>query len=115
MKSIQSTIKNWQDKLGLQEWKIDFELVDKFARKDNYPQTGDIKVNLQKKQATILILKTAPKTEEIVAHELVHLLLWEWDHSIEKLARNKQAQEKHMEFLENTTWKLTRILLNNNI
>lgn len=86
-------------------------MVDKFARQDNYPQTGDIKVNLQKKQATILILKTTTKTEEVIVHELVHLLLWEWDHQLERSCKNKQEREKHMEILENTVWKLTKILL----
>lgn len=113
MKNIQTIIKKWQDKLGLRKWKIDFKLVNEFKRKDSYPQSGDIRVDLRKRQVTILIIKTATRTEEIIVHELVHLLLWEWDHQLEKLCKNKQELEKHLSILENTTWKLTKILLKN--
>lgn len=111
MKNIALSIKKWQRKLGLSNWKIGFELVDQFKRKDNYPQTGDIKVDGKNKSATILILHMAKNQEEIIIHELVHLLLWDWDHQVEKLCKDHQECDKHLEILETTVAKLTNILL----
>ncbi len=111
MKNIQELIKKWQDKLELQNWKIGFEIVDEFKRADDYPQTGDIKFDIKNKTTTILILKGAKKIEEIVVHELAHLVLLSWDLSIDQSAKTKKAREKHLGILENTAWILTKILL----
>lgn len=110
MNDINTFVKKWQRKLGLLNWKIGFELVNRFKRTDNYPQTGDIKVNTKNKSAMILILKTTKNQEKIVVHELMHLLLWDWDHKIEKLCKNRKEIDKHLENLEMIVEKFTNIL-----
>jgi len=111
-KEMQKLIKKWQLMLGLEDWILNVKFVD-FNRKD-YEQSGDIKVDQKNKKATILISNN-PKysDEQIIVHELVHLLLWEYDHHRENLIpKNKKG--RYFNLLEKTAAKFTKILLQNN-
>lgn len=102
-------MKKWQTKLDLNDWQIGIEFVD-FERKD-YKQSGDIKVDLKNKKTTILISNNPRKDiEHIIVHELVHLLLWKYDHFCEKsIPKNKKDQ--YFGLLEEVATKITYILL----
>ena len=91
------------------------EFVD-FTRKD-YRQSGDIKVNPKKKTA-ILFLTKDPflDEEEVIVHELMHLLLWDLDIFCEKsvLEKSKLLKGKHgryMDKLEKTVEHLTQVAI----
>lgn len=109
--SIKKLIKKWQAILNLNDWILNAKLVD-FKRPD-YPQSGDIKVDLKNKKA-IILLSNNPRLsdEKIVVHELVHLLLWEYDHFCEN-SIPAGKKDKYFDLLEKTAAKLTRILLQN--
>jgi Zn-dependent peptidase ImmA (M78 family) len=106
---VQNLIKEWQQSLGLEDWNIDFKFVD-FDRTD-YWQSGDVEVDIRSKKAMILISNNPKfKEEQIVVHELVHLLLWEYDHYCESLiADNKKGH--YFDLLEGAAAKFTKILL----
>ncbi len=106
---MQNLIKKWQKSLGLEDWNIDFKFVD-FDRTD-YRQSGDVEVDIKSKKATILISNN-PKFEEeqIIVHELVHLLLWEYDHYCENLIPDNK-KDHYFDLLEDTDAKFTKILL----
>ncbi|MEK7142953.1 MAG: hypothetical protein AAB785_01955 [Patescibacteria group bacterium] len=106
---LNQILKYWQQFLNLQQWNLKIKLVD-FKRKD-YPQTGDIKVDLRNKSATILVSeKETGKDNATILHELIHLILWEFDHLIEEsLPKNKK--DGYFELLEKTVADLTRIFL----
>ncbi len=106
---IQSLIKKWQPKLGLNDWMLNVRFVD-FKRTD-YLQSGDIEVDLKNKKATMLFSNNPQKDDEyIVVHELVHLLLWEYDHFCENLIPENK-KEYYFDLLEKTAVKFTNILL----
>lgn len=110
---IQNLIKKWQKVLGLKDWMLKVEFVD-FERTD-YKQSGDVKVDLKNKKATILFSNNPQKDDEyIVVHELVHLLLWEYDHFNENLIP-KNKKDRYSELLEKTVDNLTVTLLRKNI
>ena len=100
--------------LGLAKQKkalmVDFKFTD-FQRTD-YQQSGDIKVDPKSKKAIILISNN-PKYgyEQIIIHELVHLLFWEYDHFCESLIPTNQ-KDQYFDLLEETTANFTTILLN---
>ena len=105
-------MKKWQTKLGLNDWHIDVKFVD-FKRKD-YKQSGDIKVDLENKKATILFSSNPRKDDEyIVVHELVHLLLWQYDHFCENLIPENK-KDRYFDLLEETAANFSKILLQNN-
>lgn len=95
--------------LNLKGWIIGFRFVD-FKRTD-YQQSGDIEVDLKNKKTTILISNNPTKDiEHIIVHELVHLLLWEYDHFCEEaVAKNKKDQ--YFDLLEEVVAKFTDILI----
>lgn len=109
---IQSLLKKWQTILGLEGWVLNVRFVD-FKRKD-YQQSGDIEVDLKNRKATILFSNNPIKDDEyIIVHELVHLLLWEYDHFCENIVpENKKDQ--YFGLLEEVAAKFTKILLGNN-
>lgn len=109
IEKINKKLKYWQVFFNLREWDLKLKLVD-FNRPD-WPQTGDIKVDLEKKSATILISKEETgKDNGIIVHELIHLLLWEYDHySEESLPKNKK--KKYFDLLEEMVKKLEHIFL----
>lgn len=109
--NIKKLIKKWQAILDLNDWILNAKLID-FKRTD-YPQSGDIEVDLKNKKATILLSNNPQKDDEyIVVHELVHLLLWEYDHFCENLIP-ADKKDRYFDLLEKTAAKLTNILLKN--
>lgn len=106
---MQRLIKKWQQVLSLEDWTLNIRLVD-FNRKD-YQQSGDIEVDRKHKKATILFSNNPQKEDEyIVVHELIHLLLWEYDHFCENLVP-KNKKDRYFDLLEETTVNFTNILL----
>ncbi len=110
MNSINELIKKWQKKLKLTDWSIGYKFVV-FHRKDNFPQKGDIKVNINKKSATVLLLKDRKDYSNTILHELIHLLLWDYDSYTEKNI-SKDKKDKYFEKLEKTVASLTEIIWN---
>jgi len=109
-------LKKWRAELLLNNWDLSIKIVD-FKRKD-YRQSGDIKVNLKKKKAVVLLTKDPfLDEEEVMVHELMHLILWDFDNFCEKiiLQNSKPFKGKHgkyMDKLEQTVEQLTQIMIN---
>ena len=98
-KQAENVLKKWKNFLGFGSWKFKVKVI-KFQREDGFLQDGDIKVNYLKKQASIVIgnqLKAS--AEEIVVHELVHLMLWKFDRKMALIIKSlhKLGQEKAMD------------------
>lgn len=105
---LKKQLNYWQRFLNLQSWDLSIKLVD-FKRKD-YPQSGDIEVDLKNKSAVVLISKKETgKDGTIILHELIHLILWELDHYAEKHIEDSH-KDKYFDLLEKTVADLTRIL-----
>lgn len=115
-RELNSLLKKWQKNLLLNKWNLSIELVD-FKRKD-YRQSGDIKVDLKNKSAIVLLTKNPfLNEEEVLVHELAHLILWDFDIFCEKivLEKNKLLKDQHRKYmnkLENTVEHLTQIMIN---
>ena len=93
-------------------WQIDFKFK-KFKRKD-YIQSGDIEVDVKKKKASVLICDVETGRDDyIILHELIHLVLWEYDHFCEKNIADKK-KDQYFELLEKTTKDLTDIIHRSN-
>lgn len=102
-------LERWQAILSLQSWKLDIQTTT-FTRTD-YHQSADIKVDLENKKATVLITEEETgKDRELILHELIHLLLWEYDHFCEKKFVGKEKDE-YFDLLEKTVKDLTTIIL----
>lgn len=116
LKELNILLKKWQKNLLLDKWKLSLEIVD-FKRKD-YKQSGDIKVDLKNKSAIVLLTKNPfLNEEEVLIHELMHLVLWDFDIFCEKiiLEKNKPLKgqhEKYMDKLEKTVEHLAQIVVN---
>lgn len=116
LKELNDLLKKWQKNLHLDKWKLSLESVY-FKRKD-YKQSGDIKVDLKKKSAIILLTEDPfLNEEEVLVHELMHLILWDFDIFCEKtvLGKNKLLKgqhDKYMDKLEKTVEHLTQIAIN---
>jgi hypothetical protein len=116
LKKLNGLLKKWQKKLLLNNWKLSIEIVD-FKRKD-YKQSGDIKIDVKKKTAVVLLTKKPFLNEEsVLVHELMHLVCWDFDIFCEKeiLKTNKPFKGQHGKYmvkLENTIEQLTRIMIN---
>lgn len=114
-KKLNNLLKKWQKKLLLNSWKLSLEIVD-FKRKD-FRQSGDIKVNIKKKTATILLTENPFRNEEeVMVHELMHLVCWNFDIFCEKiiLKTSKPFKGQHgmyMEKLEKIIKQLTQIAI----
>jgi predicted nuclease of restriction endonuclease-like RecB superfamily len=113
---LNTLLKKWQKNLLLEDWKLSLEIVD-FKRKD-FRQSGDIKVYPRKKSA-IVLLSDNPylNEEETIVHELMHLILWDFDIFCEKivLENSEYLKGKHgryMDKLEDAVEKLTQIAIN---
>lgn len=105
----QKHLSYWREKLGLAGWKLSVKLSD-FNRTD-YEQTGDIEVDLENKSAILLISKkdTGKDLNEVVLHELMHLMLWELDQFAEQ---NAQDKKRYFTLLEKTVGDVTKSILN---
>jgi hypothetical protein len=110
--------KKWQSRLLLNKWDLSLKIVE-FRRKDGFKQSGDIKVDPKKKKAVILLTSEPFKDEEeVVVHELIHLLLWDYDTFSERvILKNCQEfkgdHEKYMDKLEATVKNITDIFIKN--
>ena len=103
-------LKYWQRFLNLQQWDLKIKLVD-FKRTD-YPQSGDIEVDLKNKSANILITQEATgKDNAIILHELIHLLLWKYDQHCAREIPTGEKKNRYFDLLEATVVNLTNILL----
>jgi hypothetical protein len=108
--------KKWQSRLLLNEWDLSLKIVE-FRRKDGFKQSGDIKVDLKNKKATLLLTSEPFKNEEeVIVHELIHLLLWDYDTFSERVIlkncqKFKGDHEKYMDKLEATVKNITDILI----
>ncbi len=115
---LNSILKFWQKRLLLNDWNLSIEIVE-FKRKD-YRQSGDIKVFPRKMKAVILLTNNPFRDEEhVLVHELVHLILWDYDIFCEKFAlgnsktKLKGKHGKYMDKLESTVDHLTKAFLKN--
>jgi len=115
LKQLNKVLKKWQKKFLLQNWHLSIKITH-FERKD-FKQSGDIKVYPQKKKA-IVLLSDQPfrNEEETIIHELIHLLLWDFDHFCAKLIikNYKHSSENHNQYLsklEKQVECLTNILI----
>jgi hypothetical protein len=111
---LRKTMKKWQSKLLLDKWDLSLKIVE-FRRKDGFKQSGDIKVDLKNKKAVLLLTGEPFRDEqEVIVHELVHLLLWNYDTFSERvILKNCQEfkgdHEKYMDKLEATVKNITDI------
>ena len=71
-------------------------------------------------QSPVILLSKDPflNEEEVLVHELVHLILWDFDIFCEKIVLEKNEplkgqHGKYMDKLENTVEHLTQIVLSN--
>lgn len=124
-KELYKLLKEWQKKLMLDEWNIDIKIVE-FQRND-YRQSGDFRANLKSKTASIFMtidpfLKNQPtiekQEEQTIVHELIHILLWNFDSFNERnvLKGCKKFQGDHnlyLKKLEDVVNKVTLIFLKN--
>ncbi|MCD4771014.1 hypothetical protein K8R30_01190 [archaeon] len=116
IKKLETLLKIWQKRLLLDNWNLSIEIIE-FKRKD-YKQSGDIKVFPRKKKAIVLLTKDPFRNEEsVLVHELMHLILWDYDIFNEKLILGKSETKlkgshgKYMKKLESTVDHLTKAFL----
>ena len=103
--SAQKTARYWQRVLGLTGFDISVDFVD-FDRKD-FVQSGDIDVDLKKLQAKILITNEKNSNDSYtILHELVHLMLWQYDDFCEKKI-SKKDKSGYFDLLEKTVAQIT--------
>lgn len=114
--ALERLVRRWQPVLGLQEWTIRVELVD-IAREW---QSGDVKVDDVSKTALVLMTERPFRDEEqVLLHELLHVVLWPLDRAAMDLAEAAPAGSRERELgetmvfraLEPVTEQLTAALL----
>ncbi|HWQ57561.1 MAG TPA: hypothetical protein VN540_00960 [Clostridia bacterium] len=117
---MQKYLEKWQRVLRLRDWDIKLQPVEKEWRK-----TGDIKIDMEDRNAVLLINVHNPRQtnlEELVIHELLHLKLWGMDQMIENLidcvygndesdAKREFAYTQFMTLLESTVNDLAKSFL----
>lgn len=119
LQELNAILKKWQKDLFLDNWELALEIVD-FKRKD-FRQSGDIKVYPRKKSAIILLTDNPYlDEEETIVHELMHLILWDFDIFCERIVlenseRLKGKHGRYMDKLEDTVEKLTQIAINRKV
>lgn len=112
---LEKLLKKWQKKLLMTDWNLSLKIVD-FKRKD-FRQSGDFIVNRKKKQAVVLLAWNPWRDEEYtLLHELIHLLVYDFDFYSEKvlLKDNLQQGKLHnlyLDKLEKTIHHLTKVIL----
>ena len=118
--NTQKYIDKWQKILRLMDCDIKFKYVETEWRK-----TGDIKIDMDDRNAILLLNKYNPKQsnlEELIIHELLHLKLFGMDQMIETLmecvyGNNKNdgkkifAYNQFMTLLESTVNDLAKSFL----
>jgi hypothetical protein len=86
-------IDKWQKILRLMDWDINIQYVETEWRK-----TGDIKIDMDDRNAVLLLNKFNPKQnnlEELIIHELLHLKLFGLDQMIETLIECVYGNNEH--------------------
>jgi hypothetical protein len=115
IKELNQLLNKWKKKFELKNWDISIKIV-KFLRTD-YCQSGDFEIDVKNKKACVLLTENPFKDEEtVLVHELIHILLWDLDSSIEDIVlKNCKKFEGdhlvHMEKLEETVNFLTKVIL----
>lgn len=114
---LKELLKKWQEKLDMKDWKLEVKIVE-FRRKNGYRQSGDFVVNVQKKEAQILMTNDPWRGDEeyTLVHELLHILFYDYDKYSEDLILSKfekfgDEHDKYMDKLEKTVHRVTRIIL----
>ena len=106
---LNKSLKYWQIFLNLQSWNLSIQQVD-FSRKD-WPQSGDIEVDQDTKTAIVKITKEDTGIDHsIILHELLHLILWKYDHFNEKFIP-EDKKEEYFDLLESTVANIQRALI----
>ncbi len=110
-------MKNWQEKLGMNDWNLSLKIVE-FRRSNGYHQSGDFTADPIEKTATILMTWDPWRGDEeyTLVHELIHILIYDYDQYSENLILNtceKDSPEhtEYMEKLENFVHHLTKVFL----
>lgn len=110
-------LKKWQEKLEMKDWSLDLKIVE-FRRKNGYKQSGDFIADPAQKTATILMTCDPWRGDEeyILVHELLHVLVYDYDEYSENLilktcTEESSEYEEYMNKLENLTHQLTRVIL----
>jgi len=81
--ALERLVLRWQPVLGLQERTIRVELVEF----DREWQSGDLKIDDVSKTALVLLSKHPFRDEEqVLLHELLHVVLWPLDRAAMDLA-----------------------------
>lgn len=100
--ALERLVQRWQPVLGLQEWTIRVELVD-FAREW---QSGDVKVDDVSKTALVLMSRRPFRNEEqVLLHELLHVVLWPLDRATMDLAEAAPEGSRERELGENLVFR----------
>lgn len=114
---LENILRQWQKKLGMDDWKLDLKIVD-FKRKNGYRQSGDFIADPKNKVASILMTWDPWRGDEeyTLVHELLHILIYEYDKYSEDLIikNHEKFGEEHsqsLDKLENFVHHLTRIFL----
>ena len=121
--NTQNYLDKWQKILRLMDWDIKYQYVEK-----EWKKTGDIKIDMDDRNAIILINKFNPKQtnlEELIIHELLHLKLYGMDQMIETLIecvygkedndpKKSFAYNQFMTLLESTVNDLAKSFLIHN-
>lgn len=91
-KDMERYLKKWQQNLRLRDWDICLKIVETPWRK-----TGDIKIDMDDRNAVLMINACDPKQtnlEELILHELLHLKLWPMDQMIETLLNGVYGEDE---------------------
>jgi len=114
---LETLLIKWQKKLEMSDWDLTVKIVE-FRRKNGYRQSGDFIADPTKKTATILMTWDPWRGDEeyTLVHELLHVLLYDYDKYNEDLIlkncnEESPEHEEYMNKLENLTHHLTRIIL----
>ncbi len=114
---LEELLHQWQEKFGMEDWGLELKIVD-FKRKNNYRQSGDFIANPEKKTASILMTWDPWRGDEeyTLVHEMLHVLVYDYDKYSEGLIlkNHKQFKDEHnlyMDKLENFVHHLTRLFL----
>jgi len=109
-KEFKRLVKKWKSKLLLQDWSIyvEFSAVD---HKEAFSASSH--VNARYHSATLTIfpigVKDKHEYEEIIIHELIHIVLGELSRSAEN---RWEAEENYLDKLEQTVERIVRIIGN---
>lgn len=109
---LEKYLRYWQNYLLLPEWKITIE--EKEFNREDYHQTGDVEVDIKNKRGVVYITpEETGHDARIILHELLHLIMWDYDTFAEKNLK-EEANDEYFRKLEDYVHKMTRIILDSN-